>query len=105
MKLYVKDSKTGEKIYLNKISTSRRQLAKQLGGKNFEVSGKRFSVVDVYAENARDSTALGMVIGSAIGLIGGTPGVLLGGLIGAAFGKGEDDQESRNVNFFNGSGI
>lgn len=57
----------------------------------------------VEAEKSNDSTALGMVIGGALGLVGGTPGVLIGSAIGGALGNGSDTEEKRKVELFNGS--
>lgn len=100
MKLYViaPDSK---KIYINVTANSRYELLEEIGGEYFSVNGVNYSVNDVYAEKGSDNTALGMVIGGALGLFGGTPGVLLGGAIGGALGKNSDDAESKAVRIFN----
>lgn len=103
MKLYVKDPNSGEKIYLDKNAATRRDLALQLGSRAFNVNGRYFSVDQVLAEKSTDSTALGMVIGGALGLIGGTPGVLIGGALGGALGNSGDSEEKRKVDVFNGS--
>lgn len=103
MKLFVKDPDSGEKIYLDRNSATRRELSIQIGSNAFNVNGKYFSVNDVLAEKSSDSTALGMVIGGALGLIGGTPGVLIGSAIGGALGNSGDAEEKRRVDLFNGS--
>jgi len=105
MKLFVIDPSTREKIYLNRSSETRHELALQIGSTAFNVNGNYFSVNEVQAEKSSDSTALGMVIGGALGLIGGTPGVLLGSAIGGALGNGSDSEEKKKVELFNGSSV
>jgi hypothetical protein len=104
MKLYVINPENGGKTYLNRSCSTRRELAIQLGGNAFNVDGKYYSVNDVLAEKSSDSTAIGLVIGGALGLIGGTPGVLLGSAIGGALGNGNDSEEKKKVEIFNRSG-
>lgn len=103
MKIFVKDPDTNNKIYLNKTASCRNELAQQLGNLNFMVNGKLFSVGDTFAEKSSDSTALGLVIGGALGLIGGTLGVLLGGAIGGTLGNDTDNKETKQVEIFNRS--
>lgn len=103
MKLYVTDPKSGEKIYLDRNAATRRELASQIGSGAFNVNGIYFTVNEVLAEKSTDSTALGMVIGGALGLVGGTPGVLIGSVIGGALGNTGDVEEKRKVDLFNGS--
>ncbi|MFK5892559.1 MAG: hypothetical protein QM504_05015 [Pseudomonadota bacterium] len=103
MKLFVVDSDSFDKIYLDQTATTRNDLAYQLGSIRFTVNGKYFSVNNVQAEKGSDSTALGIVIGGALGLIGGTPGVLLGSAIGGVLGNGTDTKEERMVDAFNRS--
>ncbi len=105
MKLYVKDPDTGEKIFLDRSALTRHELALQLGSTAFNVNDKYFSVNNVLAEKSTDSTAMGMVIGGLLGLLGGTPGVLLGGVIGGALGNSGDSEEKKKVDLFNGSAI
>lgn len=105
MKLYVQNPDSGEKIYLDRNAATRRDLALQLGSAAFNVNGRYFSVNHVLAEISTDSTALGMVIGGALGLIGGTPGVLIGSAIGGALGNSGDSEEKKKVELFNGSAV
>lgn len=105
MKLFVIDPNSGEKIYLDRNAATRRELAIQIGSSAFNVNGNYFSVNNVSAEKSTDSTALGMVIGGALGLVGGTPGVLIGSAIGGVLGNSGDAEENKKVDLFNGSEV
>ena len=102
MKLYVTDS-DGNKEYLDIIASSRSELAKKVGGDVFSVDGVQYSIHDVGAELSTDNTALSMVLGGAIGLLGGVPGVIAGGVIGGLLGNDTDKKEKALVETFNRS--
>ena len=105
MKLFVVDQSTGQKIYLKQSAGNRRALANLIGATHFTVNNQHFTVHDVIAEKSSDSTAIGMVVGGALGLLGGAPGVVLGGVLGGVLGKNSDDKEKQEADLFNGSGL
>ncbi|MCU0361472.1 MAG: hypothetical protein MUF75_12310 [Bacteroidia bacterium] len=102
MKLYVVNNHN-QKVYLNLNARTRRELVSQIGGYNFFLSNKLYSVNDVIAENDSNSTATGAVVGGVVGAIGGPIGILIGGLLGGLFGNTTDEEESVRVKIFNES--
>jgi len=107
MKLYVeekhKTTKTGEILYLDKVASTRKELLRLIGDKEFFINGGKYYISQVKAKKTSDNTALGMVIGGVLGLVGGAAGVAAGGAIGGLFGKDNDIKEEEKVNKFNGS--
>lgn len=109
MKLFIEEkkgsNKTGRKIYIDKIASTRRELQQLIGTKEFYINGEKYYVSQVKAENASDSTAVGAVVGGVLGLIGGSLGVAVGGAIGLMLGKDKDIKEQEKADTFNGSGL
>lgn len=107
MKLFVEEKinnkKTGQKLYLDKVAPTKKELAEFLGKKEFFINDEKYFVSQVMAEKSSDNTALGMVIGGVLGLVGGTIGVVAGGAIGGALGRDSDIKENEKVNVFNRS--
>ncbi|MEE9694015.1 hypothetical protein ACW7GX_01805 [Aeromonas hydrophila] len=107
MKLYVEAKSgsrpTGEKLYLDKIASTKRELANLLGSKEFFINNEKYFVSQVKAEKKSDAAALGMVVGGALGLIGGVYGVVAGGALGGVLGKDADIKETEKVEKFNRS--
>ena len=77
MRLFVIDPETGNKIHLQVAAKSRHELALVIGGRVFNVNGKRFFVDDVSAEIGADTAAVSALVGGFIGVLGGAPGVML----------------------------
>ncbi|EMK3317944.1 TPA: hypothetical protein I7759_14555 [Vibrio vulnificus] len=107
MKLYVEEKvggkPTGEKLYLDKIASTRKELSQLLGRKEFYINDEKYFVSQVKAEKTSDAAALGMVLGGALGLIGGVYGVMAGGALGGALGRDTDIKETEKVDKFNRS--
>lgn len=107
MKLYVEEKKgphkTGKNIYIDKIATTKSELERLIGAKEFYINNERYYVSQVKATKSGDSTAIGMVVGGILGLIGGAAGVAAGGVIGGILGKDTDIKEEEKVKKFNGS--
>lgn len=107
MKLYIEKKngphKSGEIIYIDKIASTRRDLWKLIGSKDFYVNEEKYFISQVKAMKSSDSTAIGMVVGGILGLIGGAAGVAAGGTIGGLLGKDNDIKETEKINKFNGS--
>ncbi|WP_348692735.1 hypothetical protein [Duganella fentianensis] len=105
MKLYVINKEGNEKVFLRTIAPTKKDLARNLGTKVFNVNGKRYYVDQVVAEKGSDNTSVGMFLGGVIGALGGGMGVAAGGLIGALLGKEQDKKEDAEVNEFNRSRV
>lgn len=105
MKLYVNNKIGGGKVFLRNVAPTRGSLLLQLGGKTFVANGASYSVDEVMAEKGTDNTALGMLVGGLIGVLGGGGGVAAGGAIGAILGKEQDKKEEVAVAEFNGSRV
>ncbi|HFG2205886.1 TPA: hypothetical protein ACGF8J_003457, partial [Vibrio cholerae] len=107
MKLYVEEKvgsrPTGGKLYLDKIAPTKKDLAELLGSKEFFINDEKYFVSQVKAEKTSDAAALGMVLGGALGLIGGVYGVMAGGALGGVLGKDADIKEREKVDKFNRS--
>jgi hypothetical protein len=107
MKLFVEEKvggrSTGEKLYLDKIASTKKELIELLGRKEFFINDDKYFVSQVKAEKSNDAAALGMVIGGALGLIGGVYGVMAGGALGGFLGKDTDIKETEKVDKFNRS--
>lgn len=104
MKLFIQE--TGEdKIYLDIVAPTRKQLSEKLGNYYFNMNGETFHINQVLAEKNGDNTALSMAFGGAIGLVGGVAGVIVGGVLGGLLGKDSDKKEEIRVKVFNGSSI
>ncbi len=102
LRLYV-TNKNGKRIYLQVVAPSRRELVQKLGGHRFIVNGIQYSINDVKAAPSNENTAASMVIGGAIGLLGGVPGVIAGGALGGLLGNEKDKKEKLLVDQFNRS--
>jgi hypothetical protein len=105
MKLFVIDSATQQKIYLNLIASTRTELATLVGSPWFSLSGQSFYVNNVIAEADENNITSGAVFGGLIGLLGGPIGILVGGLIGGILGNEGDEGEKQKVNYFNSSRV
>lgn len=107
MKLFVEEKvnnkKTGQKLYLDKIAPTKKDLVEFLGKKEFFINDEKYFVSQVIAEKSSDNTALGMVIGGVLGLVGGAIGVAAGGAIGGVLGRDSDIKEDEKVKIFNRS--
>jgi hypothetical protein len=104
VKLYVYDT-NGEKKYLDKKAFTKNDLKDIIGKKEFYMNNELFYIDDVKAETDSESAAPSMVIGGALGLMGGVPGVIIGGLLGALLGNSADNEEKKLVHRFNESKI
>ncbi|WP_067046300.1 hypothetical protein [Moritella sp. JT01] len=102
MRLYVVDSK-GKKVFLQIVAPSRRELVNKVGGHKLMINDQQYVIKDVKAANSNENAAAAMVIGGAIGLLGGVPGVIAGGTLGGLLGSEKDKKEQRQVEQFNRS--
>jgi hypothetical protein len=102
MKLFINDNR-GQKRYLNLSAASRRELAAKLGSEYFSVDNVTYHVSQVLAEKSNDATPVSIVIGGALGLVGGMPGVIIGGVLGALFGSEADKKVLSEIEAFNRS--
>ncbi len=82
---------------------TKRDLINKIGGHKFTLEGHIYTVSSVKAEPSSDNAAVSMVIGGAIGLLGGVPGVIAGGTLGGLIGNEKDKKDIAMVNHFNGS--
>lgn len=74
-------------------------------GKKFKLGNSYYHVTQVQAEPTNDNTAVSLMIGGAIGLLGGIPGAVAGSAIGGILGRNKDQQEIQFVNDFNKSKV
>lgn len=102
MKLYI-INKNKQKVYLNLIASTRRELSNKIGSQVFYLGNDLYSVSNVFAENDSNSTATGAVVGGLVGILGGPAGILIGGLLGGLFGNNSDETETALVKKFNNS--
>ncbi|MDE1327020.1 hypothetical protein L9W97_17985, partial [Vibrio aestuarianus] len=102
LRLFVKTS-DGKKVYIKTLARSRAELIRKLGGKKFSINGKQYLVSAVKAEPSSDNTAVSMLVGGAIGLLGGVPGVIAGGAVGGLLGSDKDKKDKLLVQSFNRS--
>lgn len=102
MKLYVINS-ANQKVYLDVVASTRRELAQLIGSWNFYLGSSGYSVYDVYAENDSNNMTTGAVVGGAVGLLGGPIGVIVGGVVGGLIGNSSDESEDKQVHRFNRS--
>jgi hypothetical protein len=100
MKLFVVNI-NNQKVYLNLIAPTRRELMSQIGGQNFILGTTLYSIYDVHAENDSNSTAAGAIVGGVVGAFGGPVGIIIGGLLGGLFGNSSDEVETSQVKKFN----
>lgn len=107
MKLFVEEKvggrKTGKKLFLDKVASTKLELLELLGSKDFFIGNERYYINQVQAQKSSDNTAMGMVLGGVLGLIGGAAGVAAGGAIGGLLGKDSDIKAQEKVEKFNGS--
>jgi hypothetical protein len=102
MKYYVIEN--GKKKYIKAVARDRQELAKQIG-KKFKVGDSVYHVTQVKAETSNDNTAVSLILGGAIGLLGGIPGAVAGSAIGGLLGRNKDQQEMQFVDAFNKSKV
>ena len=102
MKLYVMGPDQ-HKQYLDITSPTRDQLAAKLGSRVFRLNGHIYSVDKVIAEKTTDATPISMVLGGAVGLVGGVAGVLIGGVLGGLLGNDADKKATSEIENFNKS--
>lgn len=105
MKLFVTNPKTNQKVYLNMLASTRRELAGLIGSSWFYLVGERYHVHNVVAESENNNTAAGAIVGGLIGALSGSFGVLIGGSIGGALGSEKDKEERQKVEYFNNSSV
>ena len=103
MKLYVKNKKNQEKIYLDTIAPSRLALFQKLGTPSFNLGEETYSVSDVHAEPGTDSSVTGAVSGLLVGALAGPIGILLGLGAGLLIGSSVQTETNVEVNKFNES--
>jgi len=110
MKLFIhKCGNCNNKIYIDIIASSRSELRQKLGGNNFNVicnscGIKNLCTVDIiYAESDSTSAVTGGLVGGLLGILGGPLGIVIGGGLGALIGNTSDEDERKNVKFFNNS--
>jgi hypothetical protein len=104
MRLYVKDEKTNEKIFINRIANTKQQLASDVGSTKIKINDKNFYISDIQAIS-NDNTAPTMALGGVVGVLGGIPGVILGGIIGALLGQNSENNDKLKVDTFNQSTV
>ena len=102
MKLYVYN-KNSQKVYIKKNALTKRELKDMIGSNHFSINRNRYIINDVQAEVDGESTTPSMLIGGAIGLLGGIPGVIIGSIAGGLLGKNTDEKENQLVDNFNKS--
>jgi uncharacterized protein YcfJ len=100
MRLYVINHK-GDKIYLNIVAHSRKELAGKMRNRRIVVQGRVYDVNQVIAEDESDNTASGAIVGGLIGVLGGPIGILLGALGGGVIGNNMSTSETAQVEYFN----
>lgn len=102
MRLFIKDSVSGEKTYIKTTARTRKELAEKFGSNRIKVKDKIYSVNVVQAEPDQN-TAPAMALGGVLGVVGGVPGVVIGGIIGGLLGKSSDDDDEKRAKEFNRS--
>ena len=102
MKLYVVNQ-NNQKVYLNVNASTKAELIGRIGGQNFYLGDKLYSVYDVKAENELNSYLSGAVVGGVIGALSGPIGIAVGGILGGILGKSADEKENLRVQQFNNS--
>ncbi len=102
MRLFV-ETKDGRKVYLKTFAKSRSELISKLGGEKFSVNDKEFFVSAVKAEPSSENTIVSMLVGGAVGLLGGVPGVIAGGAVGGLLGNDKDKKDKLLAQSFNRS--
>ena len=105
MRLYVQDTETHQKVFLDQLARTRVELAQLIGGAWFSLQGKTYHVNQVIAESGENNTATGAIVGGLIGLLAGPAGVILGGVIGGTLGKSSDNDDLSSVRKFNQSAL
>ncbi len=105
MKLFVLNTATGQREFLNVVVASRQELANYIGSPWFNLNGNQYHVHQVIAIPEKNNSTAGAVIGGLIGLLGGPYGALAGGVIGGALGLEGDKSEDQKVNYFNQSSV
>ena len=91
MRLYVVCRECGDKIYLDIVANSRKELLDKVGKYSFEVrcphcgTKDYYTVNEVIAEPSVGTTLAGAGLGVLVGgVLGGPIGLLLGGALGGA---------------------
>ena len=103
MKLYVKEHKTGKKIYLDIVAENRKQVRQMLGSCLFEINGETYHISEIMAEPTQINTIAGAVLGGIVGGISGPAGFFLGGITGAVLTENHNNKEYSKVEYFNNS--
>jgi len=108
MRLYVVCRECGDKIYLDIVANSRKELLEKVGKYSFEVrcyhcgTLNYYTVNEVIAEPSVGTTLAGAGLGALVGgVLGGPIGLLLGGALGGAAGANTEEQEKENARRFN----
>ena len=104
MRLYVNDKETNEKIFINNIANTRKQLAKEIGSTKIKINNMNFYIQDIKAIS-NDNTASTMALGGVVGVLGGIPGVIIGGIVGALVGANTENNDQLKVDIFNKSKV
>jgi len=108
MRLYVICKECGEKVYLDIVAYTRKELLEKIGNYSFRVRCNQcgyedyYTINEVTAEPTFGSTVAGAGIGALIGgVLAGPIGLLLGGALGGTAGMNAEEQEKENVERFN----
>lgn len=102
MRLYVIDDQ--DKVYLDYVAKSRKEIAAKVGSTKIKVNGKTFRINDVYAD-PENNIATTTAIGGVVGLFGGIPGLIAGSIVGGLIGNNNDKIEKIQTANFNKSKI
>lgn len=101
MRLYIDEN--GKKVYLKQQATTRHELTKVLGARQFQANGKVYHISSVRAEPDNTVATIGVGIGGFLGALGGIPGVIAGALIGGAVGGAQLEKDRKMAEAFNAS--
>jgi hypothetical protein len=102
MKLFV-CNRQNQKIYIDIIAPTRRQLASIIGSQHFFIDRDYYTVNQVFAESENNDAVGGAVLGGLVGLLGGPVGLFFGGLAGGLIGKSRENDDETKVDKFNRS--
>jgi hypothetical protein len=103
MKLFVRNKKSNEPLYINVSVSSRYEFAVKYGSTFRLNDGFTYSIDDIYAESESGNTTAGMIIGGVLGLLAGPVGIVIGASLGGVVGNNNDETDKERVDNFNNS--
>ena len=104
MRLYVKDKKTKQNIFIDDIANTRKEISQKIGSTKIRINNQDYYVSDI---NAMPDDSIGITtgLGGVIGLLGGIPGLIAGGIIGGLLARNSDLTDKAKAIYFNKSKV